>query len=123
MTGSYPGIISLSRAQEISWQYLLLRTVILQEKSRWLLFQEDSVTISKLLSLYQLFWLLSCDSQVSLNFTSGFQAHYGVQRSINMINQTYRWSYFGLPRLHMLRFSRTSRVLCLLFWYFLCVVD
>ena len=35
MTGSYPGIISLSRAQEISWQYLLLRTVILQEKSRW----------------------------------------------------------------------------------------
>ena len=34
MTGSYPGILSLSRAQEISWQYLLLRTVILQEKSR-----------------------------------------------------------------------------------------
>ena len=36
-TGSYPGIISLSRAQEISWQYLLLRTVILQKKSRWVL--------------------------------------------------------------------------------------
>ena len=35
MTGSYPGILSLSRAQEISWQYSLLRTVILQEKSRW----------------------------------------------------------------------------------------
>ena len=31
-TGSYPGILSLSRTQEISWQYLLLRTVMLQKK-------------------------------------------------------------------------------------------
>ena len=34
-TGSYPGILSVSRAQESSWQYLLLGTVMLHKKGRW----------------------------------------------------------------------------------------